>query len=814
MAQVSEEHNPRKSHPLAVMPQRASKRKRQSKSEDEPESEGSRTKETSASSEKKGPPLRRGDACLRCRAKKLKCSAEKPSCDQCSKRNDTCVYDTARPATRVQKLEAKLAQMEDQETRPSIEEQRPSSSSFGSSISHGLLTPYGNSIGQDDGLMFFNERGFADFSNGMVPSPNPQALYDQQSIGGSQDVPFMASSSPAFVSSKPSIDISNSLPIFHEWSWPSSGLGLNHWNNQVEGNSSLRGEPRLIQAPFTMIGMSQDVSNTWSPTQETKPLSALDETAIPISLSGHHMLDHNTTGRGMDDLNPFMASSDLSTNTPGPVDGDRHRGKPYIQNEQPTSSLQGLDDLSYPSPFLQMGDGPMQQRSWRLREDDVSPSAREYLLDLFFSPEPPRYQFGSEAFTETQFRAKLTLQPSLQPHPSLLFSMYTLAASTSYIPAIRSLADELSEIAMKRIEEAIRNKDRLIDAINACKIVSKWFCAKGKAFEAYQYSAKAVSLCLACGLHRIPSSVFQPYQSNSSPSEGGILSAPKDQWELCERIHAFWGVWGNEKGQEICTSWAGLLKDELIITPLPRPPEHLFNGVMHGVEDITLRDLYDLPHRTNPPRFEPLYALLLAGVHLFTRASNLTSNLPESNPSYRSLSLASSASVRQRFPRAYEEIALTCTYLEESVRQKWPLEDGPEGQDGKGWFIEDVPVMFLLLKCSKIRLLFPPQDHGNQKEFISLVMESGDLVMKWIHRTDFGNVFGSVPSGRKDNKSTYRNKNGLSGPYRFMQWRFVVEQMKECAGLLRENGRVLEAQACSEKAEAIQKGVEKLPSSF
>lgn len=36
------------------MPQRTSKRKRQSKSEDEPESEGSRTKETSASSEKKG----------------------------------------------------------------------------------------------------------------------------------------------------------------------------------------------------------------------------------------------------------------------------------------------------------------------------------------------------------------------------------------------------------------------------------------------------------------------------------------------------------------------------------------------------------------------------------------------------------------------------------------------------------------------------------------------------------------------------------------------------------------------------------------
>lgn len=38
-----------------------------------------------------------------------------------------------------------------------------------------------------------------------------------------------------------------------------------------------------------------------------------------------------------------------------------------------------------------------------------------------------------------------------------------------------------------------------------------------------------------------------------------------------------WGVWGNEKGLEICTSWAGLVKDESIITPLPPPPEDIFN---------------------------------------------------------------------------------------------------------------------------------------------------------------------------------------------------------------------------------------------
>lgn len=93
-------------------------------------------------------------------------------------------------------------------------------------------------------------------------------------------------------------------------------------------------------------------------------------------------------------------------------------------------------------------------------------------------------------------------------------------------------------------------------------------------------------------------------------------------------------------------------------------------------------------------------------------------------------------------------------------------------------------------------------------------MESGDLVAKWINRTDLGDIAGSATSVRKDNKGTFRNKNGLSGPYRFMQWKFVAERMKECAALLRENGRMLEAQACSEKAGTIQNGVKKLPISF
>ncbi|RSH83686.1 hypothetical protein EHS25_005590 [Saitozyma podzolica] len=67
-----------------------------------------------------GEPLRRGDACLMCRGKKLKCSATKPVCDECAKRKYHCVYDAVRPASRVEKLEKKLAELEEAELREAL----------------------------------------------------------------------------------------------------------------------------------------------------------------------------------------------------------------------------------------------------------------------------------------------------------------------------------------------------------------------------------------------------------------------------------------------------------------------------------------------------------------------------------------------------------------------------------------------------------------------------------------------------------------------------------------------------------------------
>ena len=127
----------------------------------------------------------------------------------------------------------------------------------------------------------------------------------------------------------------------------------------------------------------------------------------------------------------------------------------------------------------------------QLVESDISQSARDYLLDLFFCP--PRFKAGSEPWSEAQFRAKMKLGSWQRPHPALLFAMYTVAATSSYIPAVRALADSLFAIAASKVDEGITQEDRLLDIINATKMLSKWLFSKARALEAYGLSWKAVS---------------------------------------------------------------------------------------------------------------------------------------------------------------------------------------------------------------------------------------------------------------------------------------------------------------------------------
>lgn len=70
------------------------------------------TRETSSSDTRHPPPLKRGDACLYCRRRRIRCSATKPQCHHCAKLKRECVYDVGKPVSRVRKLEDKVAELE------------------------------------------------------------------------------------------------------------------------------------------------------------------------------------------------------------------------------------------------------------------------------------------------------------------------------------------------------------------------------------------------------------------------------------------------------------------------------------------------------------------------------------------------------------------------------------------------------------------------------------------------------------------------------------------------------------------------------
>ncbi|KAH7098137.1 hypothetical protein BKA62DRAFT_380623 [Auriculariales sp. MPI-PUGE-AT-0066] len=57
------------------------------------------------------PPLHRGEACLRCRKRKIRCDAAKPACATCARSKHTCKYEASPYLAHIQELEVETAQL-------------------------------------------------------------------------------------------------------------------------------------------------------------------------------------------------------------------------------------------------------------------------------------------------------------------------------------------------------------------------------------------------------------------------------------------------------------------------------------------------------------------------------------------------------------------------------------------------------------------------------------------------------------------------------------------------------------------------------
>lgn len=233
--------------------------------------------------------------------------------------------------------------------------------------------------------------------------------------------------------------------------------------------------PSAVQVhdlPWPLLSSSNDVSTMWGAASYTGGMT--DNTGYDGMSFDFDTL--NTDPAQMAFPPPAFMASDYNTEPVSHGSG----GLNDVQASASTPAM--LDDvLAHATNYTGV----------QLSEADISQSARDYLLDLFFCP--PRFKAGSEPWSEAQFRAKMKLAHWARPHPALLFAMYTVAATSSYIPAVRALADSLFSIAASKVGEAIAQEDRLLDIINATKILSKWLLSKARALEAYSMSWKAVS---------------------------------------------------------------------------------------------------------------------------------------------------------------------------------------------------------------------------------------------------------------------------------------------------------------------------------
>ncbi|WWC69978.1 uncharacterized protein I206_103922 [Kwoniella pini CBS 10737] len=848
-----------------------------------------------------GHPLRRGDACLMCRAKKLKCSAQKPVCDQCSKRNDRCVYDAVRPASRVERLERKLAEMDEQDFREALARRASAGfSRFGFDQTNSVIdSSSANSLGQDNGIpnLGYNLLGSHPSSqlpliNGDTTSPNSvdQLLNtDSESLVDINDMPLTA------------------------WSWPSTSTTATFdaalLNHSLMSDGAL---PQLAPSPmsWTAIGTQSNLTGFTSYTNTSSPpFNGFHRMSVPSTASASdptsRAQSHDSTTSptppqialnssppipGLDNLSINLSSVHKAldtyqhyalsqpqircTNTAELGKGLSHTSNGHFMTisgeftwksvlPQAESTAIEASDMVH-SVYTIKKEIDDQERAMKTKE--LSTSARDYLLDLFFSTMPPRPECGSELFSQEEFKARLALPESQQPHPCLLFSMYTTAASGSYVPAIRKLAEPLFKIAVMKLEAAIRKQDRLLDAIKASKNLSKWLFTKARILEGYQFSTKAISLCIACGLHQIPSSVYGPQAVKSTESQSGSsIGPPRDQADLADRIHTFWSAWGIERGGNLTHSWHSAIKDQDVTTPLPRNKADYLTDALLNEPDITLKDLYDLPHRSDSPAPKSLYTYLLIAVHLIHRSMTLSQQPAESvAASFRSQSVFAKSLDHKIIPSVHhpiacKEIATTAEWLEANMPEEW----GTSFMDNAKWQEPEVFVVALCLKVARMHL--HPLDSRNEHQTgLSIAFEASKLIKSLIkyylkdrtsvHSLSFSpmnhipfanqhsftapdfdssdentrvntpmpNSVFSLPNNsfpiptNNDFSQTWgykgfsRDFNGISGPYTLSPSYWVVEKLAGGARLMESIGRPQDAHTCMTEAHSIINGFREL----
>lgn len=91
-----------------------------------------------------------------------------------------------------------------------------------------------------------------------------------------------------------------------------------------------------------------------------------------------------------------------------------------------------------------------------------------------------------------RFYTRLTLPPAKRPHPALLYTLYLIATKRSSQPALRALETRFYEIARVKIDQGVREADRLIDIVRAITTMTGYLFSKEWYNVGYSMAGQAI----------------------------------------------------------------------------------------------------------------------------------------------------------------------------------------------------------------------------------------------------------------------------------------------------------------------------------
>ncbi|ORX37628.1 hypothetical protein BD324DRAFT_622673 [Kockovaella imperatae] len=600
-------------------------------------------------------PLKRGDACLYCRKRRIKCSAEKPTCAHCRKGKRECVYDTGKPVSRVKQLEEKVAELEGM-----LKSSIPSNGRSSDTPPEDTSPPSRHdSSSSYNGFSAFTDPGFVNISQSQPytvpanPPIDPLTTFAAQQQSYSVNVnqlPHNSSTSSFLPTPAPP-----NQQDFGTFNLLGSTAGPSGVSQQAvdEFDFSML-DPSIVSLLNTMVTSVNPFSQ-----QSTGHTDPLPQPAVPPPQPTRVTSDSSQSSG----LTPYLNLESTPATSISMAEGRDSVPSSYTPESVPIQlGAEKTEAVSYSAYVTDLPSGSPRniaegffagKMNGNTAQDEPMPDqelmggwfdaadlpkvARDHLLDLFFT----KMVFFGQMFHIPRFFASLTLPPAKRPHQSLLYAMYLIACKNSTSPSIRVLETHFASIVLRQIDEALSKAEKMFDVVRACALMAVYHFASAHYHEGWMMTGRAARLAISCGLHAIPSSEFSVTKIDAQwdndltslmRKRSWVIPPPSDPVELGERIWAFWMIYVTDRCGAISTMWECAIPDHIVTTPYPHPLYEFELGLVTKADDRSTSSIWSekLSFAPLPPYADStLTNVRMRSLGILDRASKLVLLDPE-----------------------------------------------------------------------------------------------------------------------------------------------------------------------------------------